>query len=233
VRGVRNSSAEPISPALTAQLWTAAASTYSAILDHPFVTGLADGRLDRASFQFYIVQDGHYLQGFARALALLAAGAPTESETGLLARHAAAVITVERSLHAGLLADLTTTRGEASATGVAPTTLAYVSYLLATCATRSFADGVAAVLPCYWIYREVGRKLLAHSSPDPLYARWIETYGGEEFEQAVEEMLDLTDAIGAQLNARDRQSAIDHFVITARYEWMFWDAAYHRLGWPL
>jgi thiaminase/transcriptional activator TenA len=230
---VRDSSAEPTSRALTAQLWTATASTYSAILEHPFVTGLADGTLDRASFQFYIVQDGHYLHGFARALAILAARAPTESETGLFARQSAAVIAVERSFHAGLLADVAATQGGALETRVAPTTLAYASYLLATCATGSFADGVAAVLPCYWIYREVGRKLLAASSPDPLYARWIEMYGGEEFERAVGEMLELTDSIGAQLTALGRQSAIDHFVITARYEWMFWDAAYHRLGWPL
>jgi thiaminase (transcriptional activator TenA) len=224
--------AQPVGPALTGQMWTATAATYSAILEHPFVTGLADGSLDRASFQFYVVQDGHYLHGFARALALLAARAPTESVKGLFARHADAVITVERSLHAGLLAGLRTTQGDGSATGVAPTTLAYVSYLLATCATASYADGVAAVLPCYWIYREVGRRLFGSSSRDALYARWIETYGGEEFDRAVGEMLELTDSIGAQLGARDRQTAIDHFVIAARYEWMFWDAAYHRLGWP-
>jgi thiaminase/transcriptional activator TenA len=213
-------------------MWTAAAPTYSAILEHPFVTGIGDGTLDRAAFRFYVVQDGQYLHGFARALALLAARAPTEAVTGLFARHTAAVITVERSLHTQLLARLPTPQGDASETGVAPTTLAYASYLIATCATGSFADSVAAVLPCYWIYREVGRKLLAHSSPDPLYARWIETYGGQEFDRAVGEMLELTDSIGAQLNAHDRQSAIVHFVMTTRYEWMFWDAAYHSIGWP-
>jgi thiaminase (transcriptional activator TenA) len=228
-----SSAAASGSPALTAQLWAAAATIYSAILEHPFITGLADGSLERSSFQFYIVQDGHYLHGFARALALLAARAPTEAMTGLFARHTDAVITVERSLHSELLASLTTTRGDGSATGVAPTTLAYASYLLATCATESFADGVAAVLPCYWMYREVGRTLLSNSSPDPLYARWVDAYGSNDFDRAVGEMLELTDSIGIPLNARDRQSATDHFVITARYEWMFWDAAYRRLGWPL
>jgi thiaminase (transcriptional activator TenA) len=226
-------SAQPVAPTLTGEMWTAAAPTYSAILEHPFVTGLGDGSLDRASFQFYVVQDGHYLHGFARALALLAARAPTEAVTGLFAREAAAVITVERSLHAGLLAVLAATQGDAVVSGVAPATLAYTSYLMATCATGSFSDGVAAVLPCYWIYREVGRNLLARSSPDPLYARWIETYGGEEFDRAVWEMLELTDSIGAHLNTPDRQSALDHFVVAARYEWMFWDAAYHRSGWPI
>ncbi len=122
-----------------------------AILEHPFVTGLGDGSLDHASFRFYLVQDGHYLHGFARALALLAARAPTEAVTGLFANHTAAVIAVERSLQAGLLAEMASARGEPPITGVAPITLAYSSYLLATCATGSFSDGVAAALPCYWI----------------------------------------------------------------------------------
>jgi hypothetical protein len=84
-------SAEPTSRALTARLWTAAASTYSAILEHPFVTGLGDGSLDRASFQFYIVQDGHYLHGFARALALLAARGGGAVEVDLQLNPSAAV----------------------------------------------------------------------------------------------------------------------------------------------
>ena len=222
--------AAPAVPALTERLWAAAADTYTAIRQHPFVTGMADGTLERASFHFYVVQDGHYLHGFARALALLAARAPTEAITELFARHADAVMTVERSLHAGLLAELTTTYAADTDSGVAPTTLAYTSYLIATCATGSFSDGVAAVLPCYWIYREVGRELLSRSSPDALYGRWIDTYGSEEFDRDVEDVLELTDSMA--LSERERQSAIDHFVIAARYEWMFWDGAYYRTGWP-
>lgn len=219
---------------LSVQMWTAAAATYAAIRAHPFLTELADGCLDRRSFHFYVVQDGNYLHGFARALALLAARAPTETITGMFASHTAAVITVERSLHAGLLADMNAKHDHNSVdVSVAPATLAYTSYLTATCATGTFSDGVAAVLPCYWIYREVGRELLAHSSPDPLYARWIDTYAGEEFDVAVQQMLDLTDSIGATLSEPGRESAIDHFVTATRYEWMFWDAAYHRSGWPL
>lgn len=220
-------------PTLTARMRAASQSTYAAILVHPFVAGLSDGSLDRTSFQFYLVQDAHYLQGFARALALLAARAATEAATELFAQHAATVIKVERGLHEQLLAELESSHTEPSLAGVAPTTLAYRSFLLATCATGSFAEGVASVLPCYWIYRDVGTALLAESSPDPLYARWIATYGGDEFERAVDEMIELTDVIGATLTAAEQQSAIDHFVISARYEWLFWDAAWHRAGWPV
>ncbi len=232
MRTAGRASAAPAVPPLSRRLWTAAAGTYAAIREHPFITGLADGSLDRRSFRFYVVQDGQYLHGFARALALLAARAPTAVITGLLARHVDAVISVERSLHASLLTELTMTLGATVDTDVAPATLTYTSYLIATCATEAFADGVAAVLPCYWIYHEVGRELLARSSPDPLYARWIDTYASEEFDGAVQEMLELTDTTGATLSERDWQSAIDHFVISARYEWMFWEAAHKRIGWP-
>ncbi len=228
-----HASAEPSLSALTQRLWAAATSTYSAILRHPFVSGLADGSLDRSSFRFYLVQDGHYLQGFARALALLAARAPAPGVTEMFTRHTAALFLVERSLHGGLLSELATTDGEMADAGPAPTTLAYTSYLITTCATGSFSDGIAAVLPCYWIYREVGRELQRRSSPDPLFARWIATYAGADFDCAVQELLDLTDSIGANLSQEGVQSAIDKFATAARYEWMFWEAAYQRIGWPL
>ncbi len=227
-------SAEPSSATFCGRLWAAAAGTYSAILDHPFITGVVDGSLERASFQFYVLQDGHYLHAFARSLAHLGARAPDGAVTELFARHTADVITVERSLHSRLLAELATMPGGgAEDTGIAPTTLAYATYLIATCATGSFSDGLAAVLPCYWIYSELGHELLERSSPDPLYVRWIHTYAGEEFDRAVREVLELTDLIGATLSEADQTSAIDCFATAARYEWMFWDAAYQRTGWPV
>ena len=56
-------------------LWADVEDVYAAILAHPFLTGLADGTLPRESFRHYIVQDAHYLRGYARALAVCAAKA--------------------------------------------------------------------------------------------------------------------------------------------------------------
>ena len=44
-------------------------------------------------------------------------------------------------------------------TPLAPTNLAYTSYLLATAHAGPFHEAVAALLPCYWIYWEVGKEL--------------------------------------------------------------------------
>jgi thiaminase/transcriptional activator TenA len=111
--------------------------------------------------------------------------------------------------------------------------LAYNSYLLSTVFGGSFADGLAAVLPCYWIYAEVGAVLLEHGSVDARYQRWIDSYGGEDFAATVGEVLSLADRTGPTLTAAEEAVARAHFVTTARYEWMFFDAAHRREAWPI
>ena len=214
-------------------LWADVDSIYTAILAHPFVTGLTDGSLPRAAFRHYIVQDAHYLRGYARALAACAAKAPDENATVMFAEHAAGAIAAERELHAALLDDLGTTAADAAAEPVAPTTRAYVSYLMATVLSGSYAEAVGAVLPCYWIYARVGETLLEASSPDPLYARWIAMYGGEAFQAVVDAVLAETDRVGATLSTAELDRMREHFTTTSRYEWMFWDAGWHCEEWPV
>lgn len=218
----------------SAELWdSGAAKVYDAIVRHPFITGLTDGTLDHEAFRYFIVQDSHYLRAYSRALALVAARAVDEDAVSMFARHAVEAIQVERELHTELLESLGLTSADVDATGSGPTTTAYMSYLTAICATGTYAEAVAAVLPCYWIYRDVGRELLRRSSPDPVYKRWIETYGSAEFDAVVESVLAVTDQLGAQVGPGERERCHRHFATTTRYEWMFWDAAYRKLDWPI
>jgi thiaminase (transcriptional activator TenA) len=216
-----------------AQLWRGITGTYTAILEHPFVTGLADGSLPQESFEFYVIQDALYLRQYARVLALVASRAPDQGETEMFARHAAGVLAVEMSLHASLLADLEIDPAAAAAAEPAPTTLAYTSYLIAAAADGSYGEGVGAVLPCYWIYWEVGKHLLQRGSPDPRYQRWIDTYAGEEFGGDVREVIAVTDRFGREIGATERERVHRRFRATSRYEWMFWDMGYRRETWPV
>ncbi|QJY46411.1 thiaminase II [Pseudonocardia broussonetiae] len=209
-------------------LWSDITGVYEAILAHPFLTGLTDGTLPREAFRHYVVQDAHYLRGYAKALAVCAAKAPDESATVMFAQHAAGAIAAERDLHASLLDELGTLDDE-----VAPATQAYLSYLLATAHGGSYADAVGAVLPCYWIYARVGATLLEAGSPDPLYARWIAMYGGEDFQGVVDAVLAETDRTAAALSEPDLARMRRHFATTARYEWMFWDGAHRQERWPI
>ena len=214
-------------------LWRSGQATYDSIIMHPFLGGLTDGTLARSAFAYFVLQDSHYLKTYARALALVGARAVDDDAVAMFASHAAEAVAVEQNLHAGLLADLDLTAAEVAATGPGPTTTAYTSYLLAVCATGSYAEAVATVLPCYWVYRDVGRALLATSSPDALYARWIDTYGSAEFDSVVEAVIGATDRLGVDVGASERERCCRHFATTTRYEWMFWDAAYRQLRWPV
>lgn len=213
-------------------MWLDAEPVYTAILEHPFLTGLTAGSLPPDRFAYYVAQDAHYLRDYARALAVVGAKAPTHAATGMLARHAAGTVDVELALHGTLLPQLGLDPTELDRVAVSPTTLSYTSYLLATAYGGSFAEGLAAVLPCYWIYARVGAALLERGSPDPRYQRWIGTYAGEEFAATVAEVLALADLVGAELGPEEERRASAHFGVTARYEWMFWDAAWRAESWP-
>jgi len=217
----------------TSELWQGIGDIYRGILVHPFLTGLTDGSLPHGTFAFYVIQDALYLRQYAQVLAAVASRAPDAAGTEMFARHAADAVAVERALHESLLTDLGIDPAAARAAKPAPTNLAYTSYLLAAIYGGSYADGIGAVLPCYWIYWEVGKELRRRGSPDPRYQRWIDTYGGEEFGAAVRAVLAVTDELGPVLAPRERERVHQHFRVTSRYEWMFWDMGYRKQTWPI
>ena len=217
----------------TNELWRSITSIYNEILAHPFLRGLTDGTLTEERFRFYILQDALYLREYARALSLAGVRSPDESALVMFNEHSAGAISVERSLHEGFLKDLGISESEAEGTEAFPATLAYTSFLLKAATLGDYPEVLAAVLPCYWIYREVGKALLEEGSPNPRYQKWIDTYGGEKFGALVEAVLDLTDRVCEDLNSSQKARVREAFVTTSRYEWMFWDAAWRLEGWPV
>jgi len=219
--------------AFTDELWHAIETIYAAILRHPFLTGLSDGSLSRDSFQFYAVQDALYLREFARGLSIAAARAPRDEWIIMFNEHAAEALRVERALHEGFFQELGLSPDDVAATPLAPTNVAYTSYLLAAAYGRPFHEAVAALLPCYWIYWEVGKALERAGSADPLYTRWIGTYASEAFGDVVRAVLTATNLMAGSLAAAERDAMRRHFVTTSRYEWMFWDMGYRIETWPV
>jgi len=217
----------------TDELWRGVADIYGAILAHPFLAGLTDGSLPQDAFAFYVVQDALYLRAYAQALAAVASRAPDAAGIEMFARHAADIIAVERALHDTLLADLGIDPASVDAAEAAPTTLAYTSYLLATVRGGSYEEGTGAVLPCYWIYWEVGKELLRRGSPDPRYQKWIDTYGSDEYGDVVRDVLAVTERLAPGLVPAERALVHQHFRTTSRYEWMFWDMGYRKESWPV
>lgn len=217
----------------TAELWESISPIFRAILEHPFIQGLTDGSLAEEAFKFYVVQDALYLKDFARSLAVASAKSPQDSWCEMFADHAKTALVVERALHEGFFKDWGLSPEQVEQTPMAPTNLAYTSYLLRVAYAAPFEELIGALLPCYWIYWEVGKALEAKGSPNPLYRRWIDTYASEQYAEVVRQVLQVAEAATAELPESHRAPIRRHFLTTSRYEWMFWDAAYRLEGWPV
>jgi thiaminase/transcriptional activator TenA len=210
---------------LTSEMWAASQPVYQQTLAHPFLKGLSDGSLPESRFQFYLQQDALYLRAFAQALSLLAAKAPREDWAITLNQHAAGAIQVERQLHETLL------KNAPRVTKMAPSNYAYTNHLLATAYQGTFAEGLAAVLPCYWIYWEVGKELKRRGSKHAAYQRWIDQYSGEEYGKVVRQVLDMMNAEGEASAPALRRRLVELFATSARYEYLFWDMAWKEEQW--
>ncbi len=206
---------------------------YDAILDHPFLREMRDGSLDREIFGAYLVQDAHFLGGFAQALRITASKAPKSEWAQFLQKDADAALIEELHLHDSVLGTYEISTEEVAQTELSPAAFAYVNYLLTTAHERPFSEAIAALLPCYWLYWEIGKALAEHGSPEPAYQQWIDTYSSQSYGSTVTTILAMANETANQADSKMRLAMQKHFHLGSRYEWMFWDAAYYKRGWPL
>ena len=217
----------------SAQIWARAEPIRAAMRAMPFNVQLAAGTLPRDAFRHYMLQDAAYLQAYARVLAIGAAKAPGPDEILEFSKAAETAIVVERALHAGYLAQFGIETAAMEAAEPSPACLGYVNFMLAEALTGTFATLVGAVLPCFWVYREVGLHVRATGATDNFYQAWIDTYADESFGAATERMIGVYDRAAALAGPAERARMEAAFLRCCQYEWMFWDAAYRRESWPI
>ncbi len=217
----------------TELLWISIGDIYGKILDHPFVQGLADGSLNEEVFRFYVIQDALYLKDYARGLALLGAKAPQDRWLMMFVEHARDAIVVERALHESFFREWELTDEEVYSAPMAPNNLLYTSYLLKTAYERPFPEILGSFLPCYWIYWEVGKELEKRGSPKELFRRWIQTYSSEQYASVVYQVLEVMDQVAHGLKDDDLKLIQNHFIMTSRLEYLFWDMGFHKQTWDI
>ena len=203
------------------------------ILAHPFVTGVGDGTLPLERFRFYVRQDYVFLVQYSRVLALAAAKAPDLEVMGRLAGLLHETLSTEMALHRDYCAQFGISEADLEATEPAPTTVAYTSYLLDVAGRGTFGETVCALLPCQWGYCEIGLHLKARGLPEgaPLYAQWIEMYTGAEFQELAGWVRALADRLAEEAGPSERRRMAKAYATAARFEYLFWEMAYHQEAW--
>lgn len=210
-------------------LWAEALPIFEQIQAHPFNQELKEGTLPLEKFKFYIYQDSLYLADFARALAVAGTKAGNSQDLLDFLQFAQNAIIVERALHVGYFKEYVIEYQS----GKAPGCFAYTNYLMATSAFESYEVAVAALLPCFWIYKQVGDYIYANQATPNPYQNWINAYAGEDFAHSVQKALDICDRLAENASDITRARMIEAYVTASRLEYVFWDSAYRLESWTV
>ncbi|ALJ19770.1 bifunctional hydroxymethylpyrimidine kinase/phosphomethylpyrimidine kinase [Microbacterium sp. No. 7] len=185
----------------------------------PFVRGLGDGTLDRAAFTWYLAQDALYLRDYSRALAEASRLAPTAEEQVFWATGAQSAIAAELQLHESWVsaADIAETRPS-------DVTTAYLDHLRAASFRGGYPELIAALLPCYWLYQDIGERLRALSHADHPYGSWLDTYGDPVFAASTRRAIDIVTRAAADADEQTRRTMREAFRRSAAHEHAFFAA---------
>ncbi|RZK89811.1 MAG: hypothetical protein EOO98_09620 [Pedobacter sp.] len=108
----------------------------------------------------------------------------------------------------------------------------YVHFLRSTVAFEPVEVGMAAILPCFWIYKQVGDYIFkSHNGSGNPYQRWIATYGGGEFAISVQRAIDICDNVASKSTPEIKNRMTVAFVAASRLEYEYRNAAYHLTKW--
>lgn len=198
-----------------------------ATLTDPFLTQLREGTLDEWDFTAYQRQDALYLDRYGRALATLASRATDPEHMVVWAQGAAETVTVEQELHRTWLSQHSgTALASAADAAISPITAGYTDHLLARTSVDSYVVGAAAVLPCYWMYADIGLLMTPYDREDHPYHAWLSLYGDPEFTEATKVVIGMVEELFDAASPAERERATRAYLDAVIWEREFFDQSY-------
>ncbi|MGY3766106.1 thiaminase II [Vagococcus vulneris] len=199
---------------------------------HSFITQLAEGTLPADEFRYYLIQDRYYLEHFSKIHAMIAEKTDNQTVKEIMIKGANHLESGEVMVRTMFFKELGITDEEVAATPIAPTAYHYVSHMYRQLAEGAVSSAVAGLLPCPWLYHEIGLRLIKTGSPNELYQRWIETYSGEDSAKEVLEHCELADQLFLTSTDIEKEQMIEAFYISSQLEYLFWNMAVTKETWP-
>ena len=200
--------------------WKTIEPIYEKTVTLPFIQELTNGTLDREKFIFYIQQDAMYLSDYGSVITGIASKLKDPAHTESFIRFAGDSIVVERALHESFIHGI----NEKDRLKPSPACLLYTSYLWRQLANAPIEVSVAAVLPCFWIYKAVGDYILANqTNEENPYQTWINTYGGDDFSRSVSRAIEICDELAESCTESKQKEMLEAFVVCSKMEYLFWD----------
>ena len=210
---------EPAGPH-TEKLWKLAEPIMAQIYSSEFVSQLADGTLPEDDFYYYIDQDAKYLNVYSRTLASLSTTAPEGDEQLEWLEQSRGILLEEMELHRGRL--------EAEVAPISPITQAYNTFLSNAVNSNGHIVGCAAVLPCFWLYAEIGVYFASRNHADHPYHDWLAMYGGDGFTAGAKTAIERVEKQLETASDAQREAAAKAFEEACHHEREFFAQASRR-----
>ena len=209
------------------EIWKKSVRIYDSILELEFLKELSEGSLSNDAFARYIAQDEIYLKNYYNQMYMLADLMEDAQDKNLFLSFAQSGMEGEKALHDMLIEKYgIDTEVEAS-----KVTAGYNAHIREGIATGNPCVALASVLPCMWIYNQVGLHILNHSKLEGNpYKEWILEYGQEEFTTGVNKVLKMIDGWASKADSQTREMMDYYYLKAALYEYAFWDYGYHSDG---
>lgn len=184
------------------------------ILLLPFNQQIASGDLKQDRFDCYLVQDVWYLKNFSHVLQQLADKNP---ESPFRALGLAEYIKTAEQLTNEQLISPNSLYYSLVVTSIDKTAISsYLDHLDKT-STRSFAEALAACIPCFWVYQKLGELLpISTENQNKTYKNWLSTYTDQEFIAKTNALIALLS--GLDSNLYDQQTVHDAFMTSLQHE---------------
>ena len=215
---------------LTEKLRNSADMIWRRIFEHPFVVELYKGELPVEKFKYYVIQDYNYLVEISRCFSIISAKLDFNIAKQTL-QIAYMDMTIEMDNYSALLEKLNLKFDEVIKTEPAPTNFAYMNFLVRTCSLGSPIEGLVALLPCFWTYKEIAEyhKEKLKNNANNIYKDWATTYLSKEYKELVNMLKNIIDTL-----PYTNYNTLEKIFITAsKYEYMFWEMSYKMEKWSI
>lgn len=208
---------------------------YEAILDHPFVQGIAHGSLPDEALTFYVGQDFNYLNAFIAVYASAIGKCEHRGQMEFFSRQIDFILDSETHPH-HVFCDVAGVPYESlQHEPMAPSTYLYTEHMHHAARTGDLIDVVASLTPCAWTYIAMAKTMVAEgrNHPGNVFAPWIDFYAGLSTtgESVLPSMLALLDEQAGRYGEEHLRRTEEIFLISCELEWEFWDQAWRRRGW--
>lgn len=204
-----------------------------AVKRHPFITEVSSGALAKPAFLAYMALNIDYLAEYAKSLDLLgsrvAAFSDLKAESEQLSVWAKETLGVRdwcRTLYQDVAGKPYAKKRHAPlAAG-----LDYARFERIYATKYDVAVGMAALLPCFWIYEEVGEQIakLRQLQGNP-YAQWLESFATDASAESALKAINLADTLASRADETVQRQMTDIFVAGCWKEFACFDAAYGTL----